>query len=420
MNQNKKNVVVVGGGFAGINFIKKLEKNSNFDITLVDINNYNFFPPLIYQVATAAIEPSNISYPFRLMFRDKQNVHFHMGTLENVNYAAKSISTSTGELNYDYLVLAVGTETNYFGMENVKNNAFPMKTISDALTLRNQMLENFEKASRAKTEEERNKFLNIVIAGGGPSGVEVSGRMAHMSQTILKREYPEFKNLQANIHVVDAGKSLLGPMSQVAQKEAFEVLTNLGVKVTLNTSVKDFVDNQVILSNGETIPTDMLIWTSGVTGREVKGLPTESIGRGRRIMVDAHNEVNGVADVFAIGDICLQTTDTKFPGGHPQLAQVAMQQGELLAENLQSKVNNRPLKAFAYADRGSMAIISKFKAVADLPKFSFTGIMAWFTWLFIHLIPIAGYRNKSKLISNWFWTVITNNPTLRLIMKAEK
>lgn len=420
MEQQIKNVLIVGGGFAGIRLAKSLSKDDRFHITLVDINNYHFFPPLLYQVATAFIEASNISYPFRRMFQNQENIRFYMGALQKVNPEENTITTSTGTLGYDYLVLAIGTETNYFGMENVKKNAVPMKNITDALNLRNHLLLTMEKAVRAQERPEKRKLLNIVIAGGGPTGVEIAGMLAEMGHYVKNKEYPEIKDLSAHIHLIDAGPSLLGPMSTTAQAEAAKVLKKLGVRIQLNTAVKDYVNGEVVLGDGTTIPTNALIWTSGVIGREIPGLPTNSIGRGRRVLVNEYNAVIGTHNIYAVGDICLQTTDKNFPNGHPQLAQVAMQQGELLAKNFKRLASKEALIPFAYRDKGSMAIISKFKAVADLPKFSFKGLFAWFIWLFIHIIPIAGYRNKVKLALNWFWSFITNNPTLRLIIRSER
>ncbi len=410
-------VVVAGGGFAGLNFIKELSKDRRFQITVVDQNNYHFFPPLLYQVASAFIEPSNISYPFRRMFQKRDNIRFHMGKLEQVMVEKNTICTDTGNLSYDLLVLATGTHTNFFGMENVEKNAWPMKTINDALNLRNHILLSMEKAVRAKSRAEKESALNIVVAGGGPTGVEISGMLAELGRYIVAKEYPEISNFPAHIHLVDASPVLLSPMSKKAQKESFDVLTGLGVKIRLNVAVKDYVDGTVYLSNGEQIRSDVLIWTSGVVANEVPGLPDNVTGRGKRIMVDEMNRVKDTINVFAIGDICLQTSDTAFPNGHPQLAQVAIQQGKLLAANLRRQISGKPIKPFVYNDKGSMAIISKYKAVADLPKFSMTGFIAWVIWLFIHIIPLVGYRNKAKIAFNWFWSFINNNPTLRLIIR---
>ncbi|MGZ3837555.1 MAG: NAD(P)/FAD-dependent oxidoreductase [Flavisolibacter sp.] len=418
--QTVRKVVVVGGGFAGINFIKELSKHKNFQITLVDRNNYHFFPPLLYQVATAFIEPSNISYPFRRMFQEKTNLRFHLGCLIRVHPENQTIETDTGVLEYDDLVLAIGTESNFFGMENVRKQALPMKTIDDALNLRNHLLLSMEKAVRTTDPAEREKLLNIVIAGGGPTGVEIAGMLAEMGHNIAAKEYPEIKNMQGYIHLIDAGPVLLAPMSKKAQKEAADVLGKLGVNIQLNMAVKDYNNGVVQLADGSAIPSNVLIWTSGVTGIEVPGLPAAVIARGRRIMVDAYNTVNGIPHIYALGDICLQTTDPKFPKGHPQLAQVAIQQGKLLADNMQRQLQGKALKPFAYNDKGSMAIIAKYKAVADLPKFSFTGFFAWVIWLFIHIIPLVGFRNKMRLAFTWFWSFITNDPTLRLIIRPRK
>ena len=420
MEENIKKVVVVGGGFAGVNFIKRLSKDPRFQVVLVDTNNYHFFPPLLYQVASAFIEPSNISYPFRRMFQKKKSLRFHLGSLIRINPQTNSIETDTGTLDYDYLVLAVGTESNYFGMENVKQNSLPMKTINYALNLRNHILLSMENAVRSNDRSEKEKNLNIVIAGGGPSGVEVAGMLAEMGHYIAAKEYPEITDLQAHIHLIDAGPVLLGAMSKTAQKEAYKVLNKLGVHITLNVAVKDYSNGKVLLANGETIPANTLIWTSGVTGRALPGLPAEATGRGKRVLVNEYNIVQGTRNIFALGDIAFQTTDKNYPDGHPQLAQVAIQHGKLLATNLKKLVNKQTLTAFNYKDKGSMAIISKYKAVADLPKFSFKGFFAWLIWLFIHIIPIAGFRNKVKLAFSWFWSFITNDPTLRLIIRPRK
>ncbi|MFL5746215.1 MAG: NAD(P)/FAD-dependent oxidoreductase [Niastella sp.] len=420
MEQPVKKVVIVGGGFAGINLIKHVCKDSRFQVTLVDKNNYSFFPPLLYQVATAFIEPSNISYPFRRLFQKKTNLRFHMGSLLKVNPEQNNIETDTGVVNYDYLVLALGTESNYFGMERVKAHSLPMKSIDDALNLRNHLLLNMEEAVHTDDLKEKEKHLNIVICGGGPTGVELAGMLAELGRNIALKEYPEIKDLRSHLYLIDAGKTLLSPMSEKSQNEATRVLKKLGVHVINNTAVKDYRDDIVYLSDGRTIPTNVLIWASGVIGREVPGLPAAVIGRGRRVMVDEVNKMQGSQNIFAIGDICLQTTDKNFPNGHPQLAQVAIQQGTLLGKNLTRALNNKPMEAFAYNDKGSMAIISKFKAVCDLPKFFFKGFGAWLVWLFIHIIPLIGFRNKVKLAFSWFWSFITNDPTLRLIIRPRK
>ena len=413
-------VVIVGGGFAGMNMAKKLACRKDFNVTLVDKNNYHFFPPLLYQVSTSFIEASNISYPFRRMFQEKTNLRFYLGELQHIDIENNIIETNTGDVEYDQLILAMGTETNYFGMENVKRNALPMKTIDDALNMRNHLLMNMEKLVRMEPGPERSKFANIIIAGGGPTGVEVSGMLAEMRKNIIRKDYPELKNLSGNIYLVDAGPELLGPMSKKSQKEAYKVLNTLGVKIILNTAVKDLVDGKAVLANGESIETNTLVWTSGVIARQAPGLPPESIGRGRRIIVDEFNKVKELSNIYAIGDISFQTSDAAWPNGHPQLAQVAIQQGITLANNLIRQKDGKALIPFKYKNKGTMAIIAKYKAVVDLPRGFFKGFFAWLVWLFIHLIPIAGFRNKAKLAFNWFWSFVTNDPTLRLVIRPGK
>ncbi len=413
-------VVIVGGGFAGLNLSKKLVCKSDFQVTLVDTNNYHFFPPLIYQVSTAFIEPSNISYPFRKMFQGKRNFRYYMGSLTNIDTVNNIVETDTGSLEYDILVLAMGTETNYFGIENMKRLALPMKTIDDALNFRNHILLNIEKVIRMPESPDREKLQNIVIAGGGPTGVEIAGMLAEMRKNILLKDYPELNNVRGHIYLIDAGPTLLGPMSKKSQAEAYQVLEKLGVKIILNTAVKDYANQSVVLANGSIIPAATVVWSSGVIAREAPGLPQTSIGRGRRILVDEFNKVKDSTNIYAIGDICYQTTDGAFPNGHPQLAQVAIQQGQLLGENLRRLKAGNAMRPFKYNNKGSMAIIAKYKAVVDLPKGFFKGFFAWLVWLFIHIIPIAGFRNKLKLAYNWLWSFITNDPTLRLIIRPRK
>ncbi|WP_426668012.1 NAD(P)/FAD-dependent oxidoreductase [Mucilaginibacter sp. McL0603] len=413
-------IVIIGGGFAGLNLAKHLAGNQLFDITLVDKNNYHLFPPLLYQVSTAFIEASNISYPFRRMFQYKENLHFHLGELKNIVAADNKIETSDGDLNYDYLVLAMGTETNYYGLENIKKQALPMKTIDDAIRLRNHLLLNAEKAVRTIDAVDKGRFQNIVISGGGPTGVEVAGMLAEMMRTIINKDYPELKNTQGTIYLIGSGKALLGPMSGKSQAEAYKILDKLGVQIKLNTAVKDYVDGNILLSTGECIPSATLVWASGVIAPQVPGLPDITMSRGNRIIVDKFNKIEGTPNIFAIGDQSFQTTDAGYPNGHPQLAQVAIQQGILLASNFKRLQSGQELKAFKYRNKGSMAIISKYKAVVDLPKGFFKGMPAWFVWLFVHIIPIVGFGNKAKLAYNWFWALITNDPALRLIIRPKK
>jgi len=410
-------IVIVGGGFAGLHLARHLAKKNLFEVTLVDKNNYHLFSPLLYQVSTAFIEASNISYPFRRLFQSKENFRFHMGELKNIVTAENKIETSAGDLYYDNLVLAMGTQTNYFGLENIKQHALPVKTLDDAINLRNHLLLNTEKAVRATGELCRQKVSNIVISGGGPTGVEISGMLAEMSQSIMKKDYPELKNMEGNIYLINSGKALLGTMSAKSQKSAYKVLRRLGVHVKLNTAVKDYTEGAVLLSTGEIIPSATLIWASGILANEAPGLPELCVSRGRRIIVDEYNRVKGIRNVFAIGDQCIQTTDAKYPNGHPQLAQVAIQQGIRLARNVERLQSGKKLIAFKYKNKGNMAIISKYEAVVDLPKSFLKGFPAWFVWLFVHIMPIVGFGNKAKLAINWLWSFFTNDPTLRLIIR---
>lgn len=415
-----KKIVIVGGGFAGISLAKKLSNVQSFEVTLVDVNNYHFFPPLLYQVSTAFIEPSNISYPFRKLFQGRNNIRFFMGSLVKVISETNTIETENGNLSYDYLVLAMGTETNFFGNENVRKNALPMKTIDDALHIRNHILLRLEEAVRSASLTDKEKLANIVIAGGGPTGVEMAGMLAEMSQNIASKDYPETNGKLGSIYLVDGLPALLGSMSHKAQIEAYNVLNKLGVKIILNTLVNDYVNSEVVLSSGEKIKSSTLIWASGVIAREVPGLSEEAITKGRRILVDEINRVKGYSAVFSIGDQCFQSSDKNYPNGHPQLAQVAIQQADVLANNLKKLEQSKSTEPFIYNNKGSMAIISKYKAVVDLPKGFFSGFFAWLVWLFIHIIPLVGFRNKLKLAFNWFYSFLTNDPTLRLIIRSEK
>jgi NADH dehydrogenase len=415
-------VVIIGGGFAGVNLALALANKDQFEVVLVDKNNYNFFPPLVYQVATAFLEPSSISYPFRKLFLGKKNLYFRLGELQKVIPAEKKIVLSNGEVDYDYLVFATGAETNYFGMENVKANAIPMKTLEDAIEMRNKLLQQMEQASICTDPEETKKLLTIVIAGGGPTGVEVSGMFAEMRNGILRKEYPELAGKGSEIYLVDGGSAVLSPMSEKSQKNTYDALSQLGVKIMLNCHVKDYINDQVIFDNGDVIDSKNLIWAAGVTAKVFEGIPTESYGRGRRMIVDEHNKVQGVDHIYAIGDTCIQQTDPNFTGGHPQVAQVAIQQGKLLAKNFERIAKNEPLKPFGYFDKGSMAIIGRNKAVVDLPspKLHMKGFFAWLIWLFIHLLSLITYRNRIRTFYNWTVAYFTRDQSLRMIIKPSR
>ncbi len=418
-----KKIVLIGGGFAGLNLAKSLTNVNDFEIVLVDKINYNFFPPLLYQVATGFLETSSISYPFRKMFSSAKNIRFWLGELTEIIPEQNKIILSNGELTYDYLVIAAGTTTNYFGMENVKANAIPMKTLEDALNMRNILLQRIEAASITTDPEEQKQLLTMVVAGGGPTGVEISGMFAEMSKTIFKKEYPELKQLQeAKIYLVDGGEALLSPMSRQSQTDTLEAITQLGVTVKLNTHVIDFDGNTVSFDDGSSIKTKNLLWAAGVTAIRFAGIPNESYGRGNRLVVDSINKVKGTENIFAIGDTSYQDSDKNFPNGHPQVAQVAMQQGKCLAKNLQLIQSNKTIKPFEYDDKGSMAIIGRSKAVVDLPKpkLHFKGTFAWLAWLFVHLMSLSMPRNKVNTIYHWGLAYFTRNSSLRMIIKPLK
>jgi NADH dehydrogenase len=418
----KMKILIIGGGFAGINLAKELENQQGIEITLIDKNNYNFFPPLIYQVATAYLEPSSISYPFRKFFAGKKNLQFRLGELQKVIPEENKIILNNGELTYDYLVFANGAETSYFGMENVKKHSIPMKTLNDAIEMRNTILKNLEKAAICKDIRERRKLLTIVVAGGGPTGVEVSGMLAEMRKSILLKEYPELSTAVGKIYLVDGADVLLSPMSVDSQKNTLKALLQLGVDVKLNTRVVNYENDIVYFGNGETIVTKNLIWAAGVTAKEFEGIPIESYGRSKRLVTDAYNKVTATTNIYAIGDTCIQLTDSNFPEGHPQVAQVAIQQGINLANNFKLVLKNKSLKPFKYNDKGSMAIIGKNKAVVDLPnpKLHFNGLFAWLIWLFVHLMSLISYRNRIMTFYNWMTAYFSKDQSLRMIIRPDK
>ncbi|MDR6941539.1 NAD(P)/FAD-dependent oxidoreductase [Mucilaginibacter pocheonensis] len=414
-----KKIVIIGGGFAGINLAEQVAKNKNYEVTLLDKNNYNYFPPLLYQVATSFLDPSDISYPFRKLFRNKR-INYRMAEVLKIDPSSQTVHLTNEELKYNYLVFASGARINFFGMENVEKNAMPMKTIDDALKMRNALLQTMEQASMTKDLAERKKMLTIVIAGGGPTGVEVAGMLAEMKKNIFLKDYPELKGTPGGIYIVDGGPNLLGPMSQKTHQEAYKVLSELGVKVKLNTQVKDYDKNTVTLSNGETIEAKTLIWAAGITANTFEGIPETSLGVGRRMITDEFNKVTGLENIYAIGDASVQITDERYPKGHPQLAQVAIQQGRNLAKNFNAIQKGHSLSPFKYFDKGDMAIIGRNKAVVDLFKnrLHIGGILALFMWLFIHLISLVNYRNKLKTLYNWATAYLSKDQSLRMIFRS--
>ncbi|MDT7827372.1 NAD(P)/FAD-dependent oxidoreductase [Pricia sp. S334] len=399
----EKNIVIIGGGFAGVNLALHLGSRRGLQVTLVDKNNYNFFPPLLYQVATGLLDISSISIPFRTLFKDDKNLHFRLGELEEVLPQKNRVKLTTGEVHYDYLVIATGTKPNYFGMENIEKNSLPMKTVNDAVKLRNYLLKEAEKYTYISDEAEKRKMRNIVVSGAGPSGVEVAGMIAEMRNRILQNVYPELDGQNMNLYLVDAAPSVLPPMSEKTQKYSKKTLEKMGVIVKLNKMVSDFKDDTVIFKDGETIETKTLIWTAGVTALKFKGIPEDSYEKGDRLSVDEFNKVKDTNNIYAIGDACIQKTDPDFPKGHPQLGSVAKQQGKALAKYFEAITKDKKPEPFDYFDKGTMAVIGRSKAVADLtmPKTTITGWFAWMAWTFIHLFLLVSYRNQFRTMVNW-------------------
>jgi NADH dehydrogenase len=415
-----KHVIVIGGGFAGLNLVKRLSKDKKIRITLVDRNNYCFFPPMLYQVATGLLEPSNISYPFRKMLRKQPNISVRMAELLHILPEQNTVVLSNGELKYDHLVVASGVTTNYFGMSNIRESAFPMKTLSDALRLRNHLLEQIEKASAEVSDRERTKYLTIVVIGNGPTGVELAGMLADMQRDILYRDHPELKGSAVLPHIVlaDGNDRVLGAMSPQNSNYCLKSLSGMGVDVRFGLVVKDYADGKVLFKNGEVIETKTLIWAAGIVGQRFEGLSAEAFGPGSRIKVDPFNRVTGTDNIYAIGDACIQMHEANFPKGHPQMAQVGIQQGRNLADNLRA---GQDIKPFLYTNKGSMAIIGRNRAVVDIPNGThFQGFIAWVMWLGVHLLTLWSKRNRITTLFNWVVAYFTRDQANRMIIRPSK
>ncbi len=412
----RKRVVIIGGGFGGLTLASKLRK-SNFQLVLLDRTNYHQFQPLLYQVATAGLNPGSIAFPFRKDFRKFKDFHFRMTEVTRIDPKKNEVETPIGAIHYDYLVIAAGTDTNYYGMENIRRYALPMKSLTEAMTLRNQLLLNFEKALTVSRDEKRQRLLNIVVVGGGATGVEISGALSEMKRYVLKKDYPELTKNELNIYLIEGSPRLLGSMSEASSAKALKFLQNMGVEVMTNTKVVDYVDNQIILDQGEPIRTDTIIWVSGVKANFLEGIPSEAIGRGGRIYVDEYNRLKGEERIFAIGDICLQT-ETDYPNGHPQVAQVALQQAKHLVKNLKRHQKGDSLHPFHYHNKGTLATVGRNRAVAELPHIKTQGFFAWFLWMAVHLRSILGVRNRLEILLNWIWNYLTYDQAIRLIFKT--
>lgn len=409
-------VVIAGGGFGGLKLAQELDSR-RFQIVLIDQNNYHQFPPLIYQVASSGLEPSSIAFPFRSAFRRKGNFLFRLATVTGVDAQAKQLQTSVGTVDYDYLVLACGGTTNFFGNQQVARHALPMKTLYESMNLRNVLLQHIEQALVADSAEERAALLQVVIVGGGPTGVEIAGALAEMKRYVLPKDYPGLDTSEFRIYLVDAAPRLLGAMSEKSSEAAARGLRELGVELQFGQLVTDYDGLTLSFSSGAQMQTRNVIWVSGIVANEVAGLRAEALGRGRRVLVDEHSQVLGYPDIFVLGDQSLMTSDPAYPQGHPQMAQVALQQATLLAANLRARLEGRPERPFVYRDLGAMATIGRNKAVAEIGRMKWGGFTAWLLWLVVHLRSILSVRNKIIVLLNWIWNYVTYDRSLRLILK---
>lgn len=418
----KKRVVIVGGGLGGLRLAEDLY-GSGMQVVLIDKNNFHQFPPLIYQIASAGIDPSSISFPFRQIFRKRKDFYFRMAEARMVDSEKKILQTSIGKIDYDYLVLAAGATTNFFGNKNIEEWAIPMKTVPEAMGLRNALLSNFERALTCATEEERQELLNVVIVGGGATGVEIAGALAEMRRYVIPYDYPDMDSSLMHIYLIEAGDRLLAGLSQESSQKAYEFLKSMGVDIQFGKMVTDYRDHKVVMKDGTEIPTRTFLWVSGIRANAMPGIDESHLGRGFRFKVDEYNRIPGVEDVFAIGDQCLQTSDAAYPNGHPQVAQVAIQQAKNLAKNLKlidQGADSSALTAFHYKNLGSMATIGRNKAVVEIGKFRSQGFFAWVLWLVVHLRSILGVKNKMMVLLNWLWKYVSYNDSIRMITYATK
>jgi NADH dehydrogenase len=413
---NKPRVVVVGGGFGGINLVQNLS-DEHFQVVLLSTQNYHGFWPLLYQVATGGLEPDAIAEPLRKLFaRKHRDFHFRPVRVTGINPAAQTVSTLLGDVAYDYLVIATGTKANFFGNDQIKQYAFPLKQIPDALNLRSHLLQIFEQAVMTRDEEARQRLLNFVIVGAGPTGVELAGALAEMRRHVLPGDYPGLDASQMNIYLVEGLDRVLGPMSPESSARTHRELEKLGVSIKLKSLVASYDGQVATLNSGEQLPTSTLIWAAGVTGALLEGLPAHTMERGR-YLVNEFNQVAGYESIYAIGDIALMRS-ADYPNGHPGVAQPAIQQGQLLGKNLLQHLQGLPLRPFKYFDKGSLAIIGRYQAVADLPgKKHMGGPLAWLIWLFVHLFYLIGFRSKLVVLANWTYRFFTHQGGTRVVIR---
>ncbi|MEG1539383.1 MAG: NAD(P)/FAD-dependent oxidoreductase [Muribaculaceae bacterium] len=412
----KQHIVIIGGGFAGINAIKNIDKNK-FDITLVDRNNFHSFPPLFYQIASSGLDPGSISFPFRREIRKLNGVRFRIGEVKSVDTELKEITTQYEKISYDHLIIAAGTTNNFFGIEGLKESVYTLKSAAEAIRLRNEILDRLERASLCTDDVRRKQLLSFVVIGAGPTGVEIAGALGEMKRYILQREYPEINREDIKIVIIEGTNRVLRTMSDEASLKAYEYLGHLMVDIKLSKTMTSYKNNVVTLSDGEEIYCETLIWTAGITGEPLRGFIKETMGPGNRFKVDKYNRIEGYNDIYALGDIAFLTNDI-FPRGFPQMAQVAIQQ----AINLASNLNNGEFKTpFKYNDKGSMATVGRNRAVADLNhNIHLYGRPAWASWMFVHLMSLLGMRNKLNVLINWMWAYFTYSTSLRLLIRPTK
>jgi len=408
-------IVIVGGGFGGLEVAKALA-DKPVDVLMVDKQNYHTFQPLLYQVATGSLEAGSIAFSLRKNFDNQKNFRFKMAEVTGVNPDNNTIDTTVGEIPYDYLIIATGSTTNFFGNKDVEHNAMPMKSIAEALNLRYLMLQNLEAAGLQKTKEEREPYLTFVLVGAGPTGVELAGALAELRHHILYKDYPELNKEEMKVYLVDFMPRVLGAMSEEASDAAKEFLTKMGVEVLLNTKVNNYDGSVITFEDGKSIPTKNVIWSAGVMGVVPEGFSKNIILRGNRVKTDSICRVDGYANIFAIGDVAAMITDATAKG-HPGVAQVAIQMGKNVGKNILHIINGEDTVPFKYFDKGSLATIGRNKAVADLGKIKFHGFFAWVIWMFVHLISLLGFRNKVVVFINWVGSYISNNGGSRLIIR---
>ncbi|MFN0254434.1 NAD(P)/FAD-dependent oxidoreductase [Pedobacter ureilyticus] len=413
--EQKKKIVIIGGGFGGIELAKKL-RNENVEIIILDKHNYHTFQPLLYQVATGGLEADSIAFPIRKIFKGQKNLKFRVTEVKKVIPEENRLETTIGDYRYDYLVIATGSTSNYFGQTEISQNAMPMKSIPEALNLRSLILQNLEAAIIAKDPIKESELLNFVVVGGGPTGVETAGAIAELKRHVLKNDYPELDLNKVNIYLIEGSPELLGAMSPQAQKKSKEFLEELGVTVYTEARVQGYDGQTLSLVDGRNIGSATVIWSAGVKGVVLDGLNTEAVVRGNRLKVNEINLVDGYQNVFAIGDVAAMITEAT-PNGHPGVAPAAIQQGKQLAKNLINIIENKPTTPFKYFDKGAMATVGRNRAVVDINKIRFQGIFAWFTWMFVHLMTLVGFRNKLVVFVNWVWSYFSYDRGTRLIIR---